>query len=65
MGLSVPIVEKQYVTDNSNRQSRGKNPSFEKSLGAALYIHPSWQEKVEAINQLPDLLGAEPGGVAV
>ncbi len=31
----------------------------------ALYIHPSWQEKVEAINQLPDLLGAEPGSVAV
>ncbi|MEE3198393.1 MAG: tyrosine-type recombinase/integrase, partial [Planctomycetota bacterium] len=31
----------------------------------ALYIHPSWQEKVDAINQLPDLLGAEPGSVAV
>jgi integrase len=31
----------------------------------ALYIHPSWQEKVDAINQLPDLLSAEPGSVAV
>ena len=31
----------------------------------ALDIHPSRQEKVEALNQLPDLLGAEPGSVAV
>ena len=43
----------------------GKTHLSRKSLGAALYIHPSWQEKVDAINQLPDLLGAEPGSVAV
>jgi hypothetical protein len=43
----------------------GKSHLSRKTLGTALYIHPSWQEKVDAINQLPDLLGAEPGSVAV
>ena len=45
--------------------SQGAKPIFREIFRGALYIHPSWQEKVDAINQLPDLLGAEPGGVAV
>jgi len=31
----------------------------------ALYIHPSWQEKAGASLRVADLLGAEPGSVAV
>ena len=30
----------------------GKTHLSRKSLGAALYIHPSWQEKVEEIKRL-------------
>ena len=45
--------------------SQGAKTIFREFFSGALYIHPSLQEKVDAINQLPDLLGAEPGGVAV